>query len=119
MHDRHIVWRRVLLALMVAAGAFSLLRPHYANGAELASESIAAGHRLAEAWCKECHAIGAVTTGAKRVPPDFAIVANRPSTTALSLRVFLQTSHPTMPNIIVGPGHAEDLANYILSLKHD
>ncbi|MTV17776.1 MULTISPECIES: cytochrome c [Bradyrhizobium] len=118
MQGRQVAWYRVALALTVAAAALFLLRMHNANGAEPQSESITAGRRLAEAWCMECHTIGAVAAGAKRVPPDFAAIANRPSTTALSLKVFLQTSHPTMPNIIIGPGQADDLVDYILSLKY-
>ena len=119
MQDRHIIWFRTVLVILIGALAFFLLRLHQANGAGQPSESIAAGHRLAEAWCRECHAIGAIPTGAKKAPPDFAAVANRPSTTALSLKVFLKTSHPTMPNIIIGPSQADDLANYIMSLKRD
>jgi cytochrome c len=49
--------------------------------------------------------------------PDFAAIANQPSTTALSLMVFLQTSHKSMPNLVIAPGEADDLVNYILSLK--
>ncbi|MCC8984291.1 c-type cytochrome [Bradyrhizobium acaciae] len=119
MLNQHLVWRRALLIFLIVMGALFLLRLHRADGTEQPSESIAAGHRLAEAWCMECHVIGAMPTGAKKVPPDFVAVANRPSTTKLWLKVFLKTSHPTMPNIIVGPSEADDLANYIMSLKRD
>jgi mono/diheme cytochrome c family protein len=119
MPNQHVVWRRALLAPLTVLAALLLLRLHQASGAGQPSESIAAGHRLAEAWCKECHAVGPIATGSKKVPPDFAAVANRPSTTTLWLKVFLKTSHPTMPNIIVGPSEADDLANYIMSLKGD
>ncbi|MDH6687091.1 c-type cytochrome [Bradyrhizobium elkanii] len=119
MLNRYVVWRRALLVVLIVAAALFLLRLHQANGAEQPAESVAAGHRLAEAWCMECHAIGPIITGVKKVPPDFAAVADRPSTTTLSLKVFLKTNHPTMPNIIIGPSEADDLANYIMSLKRD
>lgn len=119
MLNQHAILRRALLMLLIAMMALFLLRLHRASGAGQPSESIAAGHRLAEAWCKECHVVAAMPTGAKTVPPDFAAVANRPSTTTLWLKVFLRTSHPTMPNIMVGPSEADDLANYIMSLKRD
>ncbi len=119
MLNQHAVWRRALLIVVIVMTALFLLRQHQANGTGLPSESITAGHRLAEAWCMECHVVGAIATGTKKVPPDFVAVANRPSTTTLWLKVFLKTSHPTMPNIIVGPSEADDLANYIMSLKRD
>jgi mono/diheme cytochrome c family protein len=49
---------------------------------------VAAGRRLAGAWCSECHAL-APGIGAGMAGPDFTAVANMLSTTALSLRVFL------------------------------
>ena len=41
------------------------------------------------------------------------------STTALSLKVFMKTSHHRMPNLIITPAQADDLTNYILSLKRN
>ena len=77
------------------------------------------GYRLAAAWCKDCHSIEAATAGASSGPPDFTAIADRRSTTALSLKVFLQTSHPTMPNLILKPDETDSLVNYILSLKRN
>jgi cytochrome c len=114
-----ITWIRVLLVFVIALAALFVVRLHSASGTTLLSESASAGHRLAEAWCKECQSIEAATAGTRKGPPDFVDVANRTSTTALSLKVFLQTSHPTMPNIIVKPDQADDLVNYILSLKRN
>ena len=48
---------------------------------------------------------------------DFAAIANVPSTTAVSLKVFLQTSHKNMPNFILQPEEADNIVAYILSLK--
>lgn len=112
-------WLHISIAVAVAILVLLLVRLHSANGVTLPSDSISAGHRLAEAWCKDCHAIEASTAGTKGAPPDFAAIANRPSTTALSLKVFFKTSHRRMPNLIIAPDQADDLTNYILSLRRN
>lgn len=110
---------RICLAAVVVLAAILLVRMHNAGGAPASSDSAAAGYRLAQAWCRECHAIEAPIVGTRGSPPDFIAIANRPSTTALSLKVFFQTSHRNMPNLIIAPDQADDLVNYILSLKRN
>jgi cytochrome c len=111
------IWIHVGLATVIAIAALLLVRLHYATGAADDSHSAASGHRLAEAWCKTCHAIEATSGGTSNPAPDFVAVANLPSTTALSLKVFLRSNHPSMPNIVLTPGQTDDLVSYILSLK--
>lgn len=41
-----------------------------------------------------------------------------PSTTELSIKVFLRSTHPTMPNIILSPKETNSVAAYIVSLAH-
>jgi cytochrome c len=106
-----------LVALAALVALFVILRQ--ASGAASGTESAATGHRLAEAWCKACHVIEATTAGASGAAPDFVQVANLPSTTALALKVFLRTSHPSMPNLVLTPEQTDDLVNYILSLKRN
>ncbi len=77
--------------------------------------SVEAGRRLASQWCSGCHSIEPKTVGI--FAADFAEIAKLPSTTALSLKVFLQTSHRNMPNFILQPDEANDIVAYILSLK--
>ena len=112
-------WLQIVIVAVFALAALLLVRLHNAGGATLPSEGVAAGRRLAEGWCKDCHAIDAATAGTKSSPPDFTAIANRASTTALSLKVFFQTSHRNMPNLIIAPDQADDLVSYILSLKRD
>ena len=112
-------WLHILIAVTGALAVLLFVRLHHASGAPLPSDSASAGHRLAEAWCKDCHAIEAATAGARGRGPDFVAIANRTSTTALSLKVFLKTSHHRMPNLIITPAPADDLTNYILSLKRN
>jgi len=78
--------------------------------------NVEAGHRLAIDWCTGCHSVEPKTVGI--FAADFAEIAKLPSTTALSLKVFLQTSHKNMPNFMLQPGEADDIVAYILSLKH-
>ena len=112
-------WLQILIAVAAGIAVLLFVRLHSANGAPLPSDSGSAGHRLAEAWCKDCHGIEAATVGTRGGPPDFVAIANRASTTALSLKVFFKTSHHRMPNLIIAPGQADDLTNYILSLKRN
>ena len=112
-------WLHIAIAIACAIAALLFVRIHNAGGAALPSDSASAGHRLAEAWCQNCHAIGSTAAGTRGGAPDFVAIANRSSTTALSLKVFFKTSHQRMPNLIITPDQAEDLTNYILSLKRD
>ena len=105
------------LVVLVALVAFLLLRMHNASGARLAAYNASQGHRLAEAWCSPCHAIEPHMAGMFDSAPSFAAIANRHGTTALSLKVFLKTSHQNMPNLVIAPEQADALANYILSLR--
>ncbi len=70
----------------------------------------AAGERLAAANCATCH-------GAQRPAPAFTTIAAMPSTTQTSLGVFLQTSHASMPNLILSAADRNNLTAYILSLR--
>ena len=48
-------WIRIFVALLLAIAALLLIRLHVASGAP-EQDSVSAGRRLAEAWCRECHA---------------------------------------------------------------
>ncbi len=73
------------------------------------------GRTLVRAWCAECHRVEEGRFGI--FAADFGEVANLPSTTALSLRVFFQSNHKEMPNFSLKPAEADDIIAYILSLK--
>jgi mono/diheme cytochrome c family protein len=80
--------------------------------------SVSQGQRLAETVCAQCHAVGA---GQRRSPnraaPSFADIAESPGLTATAIRVWLQTPHPTMPNIRLGNDEKDGIVAYLLSLK--
>jgi len=112
-------WIRLIAAFLLALAALLLIRMHVASGAPAAQDSVSAGRRLAKAWCKGCHALDTSSAGALGRAPDFVQIANRTSTTELSLKVFLRSNHNSMPNLIIAPDQADDLTRFILSLKRD
>jgi mono/diheme cytochrome c family protein len=74
----------------------------------------ARGRALAGGMCASCHRIDGKNLDE---PPGFAAVAAMPSTTALSLKVFLRSNHKEMPNLIISDRDTDDLVAYILSLN--
>ena len=105
--------RRALMMIAGLAGA--LLAP--VAGAQQEGDP-AAGRRLAEAWCSNCHVIGPGASGpALDAVPTFPAVARMPSTTGMSLRVFLQTPHSRMPDIQMSREQTDDIIAYILGLR--
>lgn len=77
-----------------------------------------AGLELAQRLCAQCHA---VTKDEGRSPnanaPRFETIAAVPGMTATALSATLNTSHRTMPNIILDAEQQANIIAYILSLK--
>ena len=63
-----------------------------------------------------CHGISEEKSPLPQAP-RFRNVADQPGITATALQVWMQTSHPTMPNIIVAPNDMRNVIAYIISLK--
>lgn len=104
--------------LSLVAFSFSLgmlLATFHPIHAQNSGGNAQSGRVLAKAWCAECHRVESETFGV--FAADFTEVANLPSTTALSLKVFLQSSHKEMPNFTLKAAEADDIIAYILSLK--
>jgi len=76
----------------------------------------AAGRALTLHWCSDCHN-ATVSQDDPGLAADFTSIANQRSTTALSLRVFLQSNHDRMPDFMLKTTEADDIIAYILSLK--
>ena len=76
------------------------------------------GFAVANQICSECHAVksGEAVSPHLRAP-TFQKVANAPGMNAMTLRVWFQTSHPSMPNLMLSEKDGDDLIAYILSLK--
>jgi cytochrome c len=83
-----------------------------------ASGDPAAGLSFARGICAQCHKVVSDQQAPLRTAaPDFARIANMPSTTETALHVFLLSPHPTMPNLILTQQQQEDVIAYILSLR--
>ncbi len=91
------------------------------SGSPAAAQEVgnaARGRTSASLYCADCHRTepGAGPSPLPAAPP-FAAVAKTKGMTALALLVWLRTSHPSMPNIILMPETADDIIAYILSLR--
>jgi mono/diheme cytochrome c family protein len=77
------------------------------------------GLAYARAHCGECHGVEATAQdfSPNVDAPDFSVVANTPGMTERALGVWLQTSHPSMPNFIIPPEQRDNVIAYIMSLK--
>ena len=82
-------------------------------------ESARRGRDFAFDNCRPCHVVGPDQRSTTRfsTAPDFQSVANMPSTTRLSLIVWLTNPHPTMPSLVLSPQEASDVIAYIQSLR--
>ncbi|WP_144186703.1 c-type cytochrome [Elioraea rosea] len=75
------------------------------------------GARIAERWCTGCHAVGPTRGPATDGAPTLRSIAEMPSTTAMSLNVFLRTPHGRMPDLSLTRDETDDLVAYILGLR--
>ena len=97
---------------VAAATILGLVAPANAQDAD-----IAAGKTYAEQVCAQCHAVQAgedLSSAAGATP--FQEVANTPGMTEYALSVWLQSSHPTMPNIVLEQDDMRNVIAYIRSL---
>jgi mono/diheme cytochrome c family protein len=112
--------RGLLERAVGASGLFvvaALALPVAALGQPLAGDP-SSGRQMATKICASCHqVVGGSGSSGLSGPPSFVDIANMPSTTALSLRVFLRSSHRNMPNLIISDGDTDDLIAYILGLR--
>jgi mono/diheme cytochrome c family protein len=76
------------------------------------------GRHLAETVCSACHQIdgAAPKPGSTSGAPSFVDIARMPSANELAIKVFLRSSHPSMPDIILTPEEIDSVTAYISSL---
>jgi mono/diheme cytochrome c family protein len=108
--------RGIIFYLFTAA---TLAAPIPALTQPRADNNQAPGRQVAMEICGSCHRVFEGQAAPVENVPSFIAIANMPSTTALSLRVFLQSSrHMTrMPNFIISKSDTDAVIDYILSLK--
>ncbi len=85
-------------------------------GATCASAEKADARKVAQEACAACHDIGTGSAAGAKSGPSFVEIARMPSTTELSLKVFLRSSHRNMPNLMLSADEIDALAAYILEL---
>jgi mono/diheme cytochrome c family protein len=80
--------------------------------------SVEQGSAIARERCAECHlTVKENGRSTNEKAPTFARIANVPGMTAAALRAALNTSHSTMPNLVIKGDDADSLIAYILSLR--
>ena len=109
------------LPFRLPAACAGLLLCAAAASAQDIPGNAAAGKRFSMGVCAECHMVAVGQSGLYRSDaPPFPDIANLPSTTVLSLRVFLQTPHAkrSMPDLVLTEDQMDDVIAYILSLRN-
>jgi mono/diheme cytochrome c family protein len=106
---------RIMLPCVSAAVTLVVQFPILAQPLE--SSDISSGRQIAITICSNCHEISPAMSPRTEVGPRFGDIANLPSTTELSLKVFLHSNHGRMPNFIISSADTDDVIAYILSLK--
>lgn len=103
---------RVLTSLAVLAVCLAATR------ADAQDRALRLGQAAAQQLCAECHATakGAVRSPASSAP-TFEAIASTPGMSSVALRAALQTSHRSMPNIMLQSDELGDIVAYIMSLK--
>ena len=77
-----------------------------------------AGLEFARTNCTSCHAVNnGEATSPNKNAPAFATVAKMPGMTGTALAVWLQSSHPTMPDFIIAAKDRDNVIAYIMSLQ--
>jgi mono/diheme cytochrome c family protein len=80
--------------------------------------SVEQGSAIARERCAECHlTVKENGRSTNEKAPTFARIANTPGMTAAALRAALNTSHRTMPNLVIKDDDADSIIAYILTLR--
>jgi mono/diheme cytochrome c family protein len=102
------IMRVVAAALAITTGA----------GAAQEIGQASRGLALAQRLCAECHAIQKEYARSPNAnAPRFQAIASTPGMTAMALSAALNTSHQSMPNVLLAADEQADIIAYILSLK--
>jgi mono/diheme cytochrome c family protein len=105
-------WDRLLLAVAIASPL--------SCGCSVAQEigQPGRGLALAQRLCSECHAVEKQRAQSPNAnAPRFTTIASTPGMTSIALSAALNTSHQSMPNILLQPDEQADIIAYILTLR--
>ena len=107
----------VIVRIVCKVAAMTLvLMPGIAKAVEFRNPQL--GLAYARENCAGCHRVevgGAISPSP--VVPSFESIANTLGMTARALNVWMQTPHPTMPNLIIPIEERDNVISYIMSLR--
>jgi mono/diheme cytochrome c family protein len=105
----------IVIHLMVAIPLAVWLSQAHAQNVR----DIVAGRQLASTHCSKCHLVTSQSDHGTVVgAPTFTAIANNSSTSVQSLRDFFERPHYGMQDLHLSRVEIDDLAAYILSLRH-
>jgi len=112
-----VIGERFMRMARIVLMSMALSAPAAVHAGEIGNAT--EGLAYARAHCAECHRVEtpAEDTLPTEDAPDFVTIANTPGMTERALIVWLQTSHPTMPNLIIPAEERDDVVAYIMSLR--
>ncbi len=92
--------------------------PSFAES-DLPPGDVAAGRVYALQACSDCHDIANRRNPLLSVlgAPDFYLVANAKTTTAMGINAFLSSPHRNMPNLIISEDDRRNVVSYIMTLR--
>jgi mono/diheme cytochrome c family protein len=106
-------------AAMTRSYVLTLLLSLIALSAPALAEEItgdpAAGRKLAQMWCGNCHAFNGAKQATSTGAPSFSAVAANKALTREVLRAFLQHKHDRMPDLHLSNSEMDDLIAFVLS----
>lgn len=107
----------LLLFCVGASGCAPNAGPTASASSDQRAQAVARGRAYAQQACASCHATEPGQQSADPKAPTFEAIAKTPGMTIKALKVWLRTSHPTMPNLVIDSDKVDDLSAYIMSLE--
>jgi cytochrome c len=103
----------------VARVAIVAVSAGFVASASAQSADPSLGKHLAETVCSACHQSDPASQapGPNPEAPSFLDISRTPSLSDLAIKVFLRSSHPSMPNFILSPEEIDSVTAYIRSLS--
>jgi mono/diheme cytochrome c family protein len=100
-------------------GSIAMAAATLAGPSAMAQDAAAAGLATARQLCSECHDIerSPQPRSPNTAAPPFVTIANVPGMTSIALSAALQSSHRTMPNVMLDANQLGSIVAYILSLR--
>jgi mono/diheme cytochrome c family protein len=119
--------RRISIEIAVSASVLAVVAGA-AQADQRSQAGLARGEHIARTVCSACHYVADNQEFPPLMNPPapaFKEIANRPATTAAGVRHFVTTTHwdtphslpLKMPDLMLMPGDANDVARYLLSLR--